>query len=347
VVAVCDVYTPRREAAAARTGGKPYADYRQLLEDANVDAVLIATPDHWHAPITIDAADAGKDVYCEKPMTYWKNLEDPQNVVKAIARNQRVMQVGTQGMSDSIWEQAAERVQAGALGPLIHARASDCRNGYIDVYDPKRTDPNLKPGETLDWEKFLGSAPQRPFDPGRYLSFRVFWDYSGGVGTDFFPHILTPLVRTMGLTFPRRVIASGGLYYCKDGREVPDVFTLVIEYPDGPSVTLLGGVANDTGWPTQVCGQQATLTFGGPGAIIDPQGAVNKEGKREEIARQRGGSLEEHWKDLLNCIKTRQKPRSHEVLGYHVMTALHMGITSYLNGRAMEFDPQTEQARLV
>jgi hypothetical protein len=89
------------------------------------------------------------------------------------------------------------------------------------------------------------------------------------------------------------------------------------------------------------------LTFGGPGAIIDPQGAVNKEGKREEIARQRGGSLEEHWKDFLNCLKTRQKPRSHEVLGYHVMTALHMGITSYLNGRAMEFDPQTEQARLV
>ncbi|HIE52870.1 MAG TPA: Gfo/Idh/MocA family oxidoreductase [Armatimonadetes bacterium] len=347
IVAVCDVYTKRLDRAAARTGAKPYRDYRRLLEDPEVDAVLIATPDHWHAPMTIAAADAGKDVYCEKPMTYWKDLREPQEVVRAIARNQRVMQVGTQGMSDSIWEQVAERIQAGALGTLIHAQASDCRNGYIALYDPTRTDPDLKPGETLDWDLWLGPAPKRPFEPGRYLSFRVFWDYSGGVGTDFFPHLLTPLVQAMGLTFPKRVTASGGLYYYHDGREVPDIFSLVIEYPQGPSVLLLGGVANDTGLPIQIRGQQATLTIGGPGAVVDPQRAVNKEGQREEIARTRRASLAEHWKDFLQSVKTREKPRSHEVLGYYVMTALHMGITSYLTGRTLEFDPQTEQTRPV
>ncbi len=347
VVAVCDVFTKRLDAAAAHTGGKPYRDYRKLLEDKSINAVLIATPDHWHAPITIDAADAGKDVYCEKPMTYWKDLKAPQSVVKAIARNKRVMQVGTQGMSDDIWELCAERVQAGALGKLIHAQASDCRNGPIGVYSPQSNDPAAKPGETLDWEMWLGPAPKRPYEPGRYFAFRSFWDYSGGIGTDFFPHILTPLIRTMGLTFPKRVVASGGLYYWNDGREVPDIFNLVIEYPGGPSVLLLASLATDNGLPMLVRGQQATLNFGGPGAVIEPQRSAGNSKEREEIKRTRGASLDEHWKDFLNSIKTRQKPRSHEMLGYYMMTALHMGIHSYLNGRAMEFDATTEQARIA
>jgi len=347
IVAVCDVFQPRADDAAKSTGGKAYTDYRKLLdEQKDLDAVSIATPDHWHSRITIDAADAGRDVYCEKPMTHWRHLEEPQNVVKAIARNKRVMQVGTQGMSDSIYEQCAEYIEQKALGDLIHAQASDMRNGYISVYDPTRKDDNIKPGVNLDWDLWLGPARKRPFDPGRFLSFRVFWDYSGGVGTDFFPHILTPLVRTMGLTFPKRAAATGGLYHYHDGRETPDVFNLVLEYPNGPSLYLLGGVANDTGIGTLIGGNEATLSFGGPGAIIDPQpDAKNKQ--RQEIQRQRGGSLEEHFKDFLSCIKTRQKPRSNEVLGYYVMTALHMGIHSYLSKAVYEFDAEEEKAKKV
>jgi len=346
VAAVCDVWTKRLETAAAKTGARPYTDYRRLLEDGDLDAVGIATPDHWHSRITIEAAEAGMDVYCEKPMTHWRNLKEAKQVVETIARTRRVMQVGTQGMSDSIWEQTAKHIRAGAIGRLIHAQASDLRNGPIGVYDPRTNDPDAKPGVNLDWNMWLGPAKKRPWEPGRFFAFRSFWDYSGGIGTDFFPHILTPLIRTMGLTFPRRVTASGGQYqYTGDGREIPDIFTITIEYPDGPSVLLVASLANDTGLPTLIRGHEGTISFEGSGAVIYPQRAVAGDRPPEQIVRTRGASLDEHWLDFLECIRSRQKPRSHEMLGYYVMTALHMGVTSFLKGKVAEFDAQKEQVR--
>jgi len=349
VVAVCDVWDKRLEAAAQESGGKPYKDFRKLLENKDVDAVLIATPDHWHAPITIAAAEAGKHVYCEKPMTYWKDLRDAKKVVEAIARNKRVMQVGTNGLSDSIWWQVADGVQNGRLGKLISAQASDLRNGYLDVYDPKRNDPDAKPGVNLDWKLWLGPAPKRDWEPGRYFAFRVFWDYSGGITTDFFPHLLTPLICVMGLGFPKRVVSSGGLYNLSDGREVPDIINVVIEYPNGPSVLLMGSVTNDTNLPMLIRGSKATLKFDvGPGAVLEPQGGEPGKGvERREIKRERPGSLEEHWRDFLGCIKSGKKPRSNEVVGYHVMTALHMAVHSYRDGRGREFDPKSEKVKVL
>lgn len=347
IVAVCDVYEPRREAAAAKTGAKPYLDYRRLLEDRSIDAVSIATPDHWHAKMTIDAADAGKDVYCEKPMTYWRDLRAPQDVVRAIARNRRVMQVGTQGMSGDIWERCSERLRAGALGKLIHAQASDCRNGPIGLYSPKSIDPAAKPGVNLDWNLWLGPAPKRPYEPGRFMAFRSYLDYSGGTATDFFPHILTPLIRTMGLGYPKRVSCSGGLYYWNDGREIPDIVNMVIEYPGGPSVLLLASLATETNLPMLIRGQEATLSFGAPGAVIEPQTSAGTGRRREEIASARGASLDEHFRDFLSCVRSREKPRSHEVLGCQVMTALHMGVHAYLAGRSMEYDEAASRARFV
>jgi len=347
IVAVCDVYQVRLDAAAGRTGGAPYKDYRELLERKDLDAVSIATPDHWHSRIAVDAADAGKDVYCEKPMTHWRNLREAQDIVAAIARNKRVLQVGTQGMSGSIWAQTHERIAAGAVGKLIHAQASDMRNGHIGVYDPKSNDGQADPTKNLDWDMWLGPAKKRPWEPGRFFAFRSFWDYSGGVGTDFFPHIMTPLVRTMGLQFPKRVTASGGLYQLKDGREIPDIHTITIEYPDGPSVLLVASLANNHGLPMVIRGYEGTVTFESPGAVIHPQKAVARDKPKEEIAAKRGASLEEHFRDFLDSMRAPRKPRSNEVLGYYVMTALHMGIHSYLKGRAMEFDPETEQAKFV
>ncbi|MBM3498430.1 MAG: hypothetical protein FJX74_07130 [Armatimonadetes bacterium] len=345
IAAVCDVYKLRLDGAAQRTGAKPYVNYKDLLAQDDLDAVGIATPDHWHAPIAVDALNAGKDVYCEKPMTYWGKLEEPQAIVKAVADNQRVLQVGTQFMSDDIYGLVNERIKAGALGGLVHAQAGDLRNGDIGVYSPRSNDGQAKPGENLDWDMWLGPAPKVAWDPGRYFAFRSFWDYSGGTGTDFFPHILTPLVASMGLTFPRRVTASGGLYQWNDGRQVPDIFTVLIEYPGGPSVTLTASLSTDAGLPMMIRGKNATLTFEGPGAVIRPQGSAGDKAKYEEIPRTRGFSLDEHWKDFLTCVRTREQPRSHAQLGYYVMTALHMGIRSYHEGRALEFDPDTETVK--
>jgi predicted dehydrogenase len=345
IAAVCDVYKLRLDDAARRTGAKPYANYKDVLARDDIDVVGIATPDHWHAQIAVDALKAGKDVYCEKPMTYWGKLEEPQAIVKAVADNKRVLQVGTQFMSDDIYPLVNERIKAGAIGGLVHAQAGDLRNGDIGVYSPRSNDGQAKPGENLDWDMWLGSAPKVPWDPGRYFAFRSFWDYSGGTGTDFFPHILTPLVATMGLTFPRRVTASGGLYQWDDGRQVPDIFTVLIEYAGGPSVALTASLSTDAGIPMLIRGKNATVTFEGPGAVVRPQASAGAAAQYEEIPRTRGFSLDEHWKDLLNCVRTRQQPRSHAQLGYYVMTALHMGIRSYQEGRALIFDPDTETVK--
>ena len=353
IVAVCDVWQKRLDAAAQRTGAKPVKDYRQILDDKSVDAVCIATPDHWHAKIAVDAMEAGKDVYCEKPMTLWKSLDEPKRIYATVNRTKRVLQVGTQGMSDSIWEQVAELIKAGEIGTLVQAQAGDMRTGHWSVLCgcERDIDPDAKPGVNLDWDMWLGwkfgLAPRRPWDPARFFAFRIFWDYSGGLATDWFPHILTPLVRAMNLRFPKRVTASGGLYLPEHkGRwEVPDIFQMVVEYPEGPSIHLMACLGHNWGVPMLIRGSKATLVFEGPGAVIYPQREIVGDVPRREIARTRGASLEEHWRDFLSCVRTRGQPRSNAELGYYVMTAIHMGIRSFLEGRAMEFDEATQTVR--
>ncbi len=353
IVAVCDVWQKRLDAAAQRAEAKPVKDYRQILDDKSVDAICIATPDHWHAKIAIDAMEAGKDVYCEKPMTLWKSLDEPKRIYTTVNRTKRVLQVGTQGMSDSIWEQVSELIKAGEIGTLVQAQAADMRTGHWSVLCgcERDIDPDAKPGVNLDWDMWLGwkfgLAPRRPWEPARFFAFRIFWDYSGGIATDWFPHILTPLVRAMNLRFPKRVTASGGIYVPEHkGRwEVPDIFQMVIEYPEGPSIHLMACLGNNWGVPMLIRGSKATLVFEGPGAVIYPQREIVGDAPRKEIARTRGASLEEHWRDFLNCVRTRQQPRSNAELGYYVMTALHMGIRSFLEGRTMEFDETTQTVR--
>jgi predicted dehydrogenase len=347
VVAVCDVFQKRLDAAAAKTGGKPYKVWSDLLADKNVDAVLIATPDHWHAPLTIAAAEAGKDIYCEKPMTHWARLDLAKKVVDTVAKTKRVMQVGTQFLSDDVWELSMPQIDK--LGKQIHVQSSDCRNGPIGCYSPQTNDPAAVPGKTLDWDMWLGcevtGVPKRPYEPGRFFAFRSYWDYSGGIGTDFFPHILTPWVKTLSLGFPKRVVTTGGRYFWDDGREVPDLVNTCIDYEGGPTVSLLASLATDDNLPWLIRGQKATMTFNGPSspAKIVPQKAAGG-GKSIEIKGTRHWSEEQHWRDLLECIKTRKKPRSHEIFGYQVMAALHMGIRSYRSGKALGFDKDAGKA---
>lgn len=347
ITAVCDVYQVRLEAAASRTGATPYKDYRKLLDRKDIDAVSIATPDHWHARMVVDAADAGKDVYCEKPMTHWRNLQEAKDIVASIKRNKRVMQVGTQFMSSSIWEQVSQRIKEGAVGQLIHAQASDMRNGQISVYDPRTHDGLADPAKNLDWNMWLGPAEKRPWKPGRFFAFRSFWDYSGGCGTDFLPHRLTPLIFTMGLGFPKRVSASGGQYQLKqDGREVPDIFTITAEFPNGPSLLLVASLATDAGMPWVIRGFEGTVNLDINSAVIEPQQAVVGDKRmRQELRAFRPCSLEEHFKDFLDCVKSRRKPRSHELLGYQVMTVLHMAVHSYMKNKVYEFDPIKEEVK--
>ena len=171
-VAVCDIWEPRKERAKAATGGKLYHDYRDLLADGDVDVVLIATPEHWHATMAIEAFEAGKDVYLEKPMT--RHLDEAKKVADAARRTKRVLQVGAQMSSEPKWQRAHELLPK--LGKVVWSQTSYCRNSKDGEWN-YTIEPNCTP-DNLDWKRWLGPAPKRPFDTERYFRWRKYWDYS-------------------------------------------------------------------------------------------------------------------------------------------------------------------------
>jgi predicted dehydrogenase len=348
VVAVCDVFSKRLETFASKTGAKPYKMWSDLLADKQVDAVLIATPDHWHAPLTLAALDAGKDVYCEKPMTHFDHLDLARKVVETVAKGQRVMQVGTQLLQEDCWRLARENV--GSLGKIVHVQDSDCRNGWMPCYLPKETaDPDAVPGKTLDWDMWLGCektrVPKRPYDPRRFFAFRGFWDYSGGIGTDQFPHTLSPWVKLLDLGFPKRVVTAGGQYYYKDGREVPDIVQTCIDYEGGPTVSLLGTLASARKDPGMIRGQKAAMVITGESEIRIVPEKEGGGGEPTEIKGREAMPLMFHWRDFLNGVRTRNKPVHNEVIGYRIMVALSMGVKSYRSGKALGFDAPNDKIK--
>ena len=347
ITAVCDVFSKRLDTEQNRTGADAYQDYRKMLAAKNVEAVLIATPDHWHSKQCVEAMDAGKDVYCEKPMTHWRNLQEARDIVEAVRRNKSVLQVGVQMTSDARFEMVQQPIQEGVIGKLMRAQASYVLNHDHHKYSTHSKHDDAIPGETLDWDTWLGPAPKRPYEPARFASFRSFWDYSGGLTTDLLAHRLTPLVKAMGLGFPRRVAATGGQYILKDGREIPDHFHMSVEYPDGPNLILVTSMGNNTNLPMLIDGPKGTVHFNGSGyQIHSPSGeqtAVVDSTRAPTDPKQRV----EHLKDFFNCIRTRETPRCDATMGYHVMVALHMGIRSYREGKVLEFDSATETVQVL
>ncbi|HUW61687.1 MAG TPA: Gfo/Idh/MocA family oxidoreductase, partial [Candidatus Bathyarchaeia archaeon] len=189
IVAACDVYRPRLNKAVQKyTIPKAYMDHRELLADPNVDVVFIATPDHHHAYAAIDAVQAGKDVYCEKPVTHWRQFEVVKRLAQEVTKSGRVFQLGTQGMSDAAYLQMRKLVQDGLIGQPIHAECGYFRVGDWGERGMRIDDPNAVPGPDLNWEAFLGDSPKRPFDVSRFFRWRMYEDYAGGPSTDLFPH---------------------------------------------------------------------------------------------------------------------------------------------------------------
>jgi len=345
IVAVCDIYRPRLERASKEFNAKAYMDPRELVTDKDVDAVIVATPDRLHVFNSLEAVKAGKDVYCEKPLTHWQQFELLKQLVREVKARERVFQVGTQGLSDSIWHQAAELIKQGAIGKPLHAQCGYFRHGDWGERGMPIDDPNAKPGPDLNWDAFLADAPRRPFDVSRFFRWRMYMDYAGGPCTDLYPHCLTPVIKALGVTFPKSVAAIGGKYRYDGEREVPDTFDMLIQYPEGITVIVLGTIANEWGIPTLIRGEDATMLFEGPGIIIQPQSGVKKE--RLEIKRERDGSDAEHMRNFIECIRTRQKPYSDIDLGYHVQTALIMGMLSFIHSKVAHFDAQTETIKLA
>jgi predicted dehydrogenase len=349
IVAVCDVYRPRLDEAAAKYGAKAYMDHRKLLADPDVDVVFIATPDHHHGYQALDAIHAGKDVYCEKPVTHWRQFDLTKQLAAEARQSGRVFQLGSQGMSDSAWHQIGKLVKEGLIGKPIYAECGYFRVGDWGERGMPIDDPNAQPGPDLDWEAFLGDAPKRPFDVSRFFRWRMYEDYAGGPVTDLFPHSLTPVVYMLGVTMPAKVVATGGKFRYEE-REVPDTFNMLIDYPENVTVAVLGTQGNNYnatggrgagGRIPVISGWDGTLTVKGKEVVFVP--ADGSEKKAQEFPIEHDEDLVGHFQNLFECCRARRQDTNSPMdLAYHVQTALQMGFLSLREGKVARFDAEKE-----
>ena len=230
IVAVADLYDGRLARSREIWGSQIFTtrDYREVLARKDVDAVIIATPDLWHSRITIDALEAGKDVYCEKPMV--QKIEQGHQVIAAQKRTGKILQVGSQYASSLVYQKTRELLQGGAIGKLNMVEAWLDRNTAIGAW--QYSIPPDASEQTVDWDRFLGTLPKRPFEAARFFRWRNYKDYGTGVAGDLFVHLLTGLHFAAGVSGPARVYSTGGLRYWKDGRDVPDVMLSTMDYPE-------------------------------------------------------------------------------------------------------------------
>jgi len=365
IAAVCDVYEKRKRETAERIKVPGFLDYRELLAKPDIDAVIIATPDHWHAKMALEAMDRGKDVYLEKPMTHTN--EEARQLVNTVKETGRVLQVGSQTTSADQWWKARKAIADGMIGQMIMSQGSYHRNSFEGEWNwgiEHDAGPEGKGDNYIDWKGWLGPAPKRPYDADRFFRFRKYWDYSGGIATDLFYHVVAPLNICWGeAQFPLKVTGSGGIYVFHDEREVPDTFHLVAEYARGHSLVLSSSMGNSQHIPGLIRGHAGTIIMvehgkfesPSPEIIVRPETAFNPESHKIEplggkdyaakfgaeeikIPVEQTDMLTAHIRNFLACMRTREKPHLDVETGARAVVVINLAVQSYREGRSLYWD---------
>jgi predicted dehydrogenase len=356
IVALSDVYAPQlREAAAkANQPGLPtYGDFRHVLDRKDVDAVVVASPDHWHALQAVMACQAGKDVYVEKPIA--TTIAEGRAMVSAARKYSRVVQVGTQQRSGDHYHRAAELIRDGAIGKVTFVRTWNYGNATPDgIGNP----PDTHPPDGLDWEMWLGPAPKRAFNanrfgvhPDRWSSFRWFWDYAGGMMTDWGVHHLDIVQLVMRVDAPTAVTAVGGKYLLRDNRETPDTLMVTYEYP-GFLCTYENRECNAQpvqggGWHISFHGTEGTLFINRREFEVVPE--VRRVGDkpipRMQPMQFKGESNQgqAHVRNFLDCVKSRQQPTSDIEIGHRSTTTALLGNVALRAGKRIVWNRAAEK----
>jgi predicted dehydrogenase len=338
-VAVADCWLTRAEEGAKRVEAPHhYGDYRKLLDHKDIDYVTIATPEHWHAHMTLDAMDSGKAVYCEKPMTH--GIPEALAVVKKQKETGMPLQVGVQAMSDDSYSSAAKAIEEGVLGKVVQAQIE-----YVRRYDkqgpwrnPAINDATAKPAD-LDWNAWLGSAPKLDWNPHHYYEWRNYSAYSGGICTDLFIHRITRIMKACKLTYPRRVVGMGGIWQWPDGRDLPDNFEMICEYPRGMTVYVLGTMSNRVGIDHLIRGYRATMYFTSSGWVVK-----DKDGKTLASHQKTGGEdIVLHHNNLHKHLREGVPLHCPAELGLAGVVAVNMANESWRSGRMMGWDRKQEK----
>lgn len=370
-----------REGEGGRMGAPPkrYLNYMDLIRAEDIDAVIIATPDHWHGPMTIAAAMAGKHVYVEKPMTW--TVEETYEVRKAVEENNIVFQLGHQGRQTESYFKAREAIEKGLLGEITLIEVTTNRNDPNGAWVyPIHEDASQ---QTIDWEQFIGQAPPHPFSLERFFRWRCWWDYSTGLSGDLLTHEYDAMNQILNLGIPHSAISSGGIYYFKDGRTVPDVLHTVYEYPDrNLSMVYSATLANNRKRGRAIMGHDASMELGHDllikadsnstrykskikDGIINPDlplftyspGMKNVDAVtspteqyfagRGLLYTYRGGKWVDpthlHIKDWLNCIRNGGQPSCNINEGFEEAMAAHMGTIAYRENRTVYWDKENEK----
>lgn len=346
-VAVCDVYeTFRNRAAATAPGLRTFGDFRQVLDLREVDAVVVATPDHWHALPTILACAAGKDVYVEKPLSL--TVAEGRQMVRAARRHRRVVQTGSQQRSGPHYQKAIRLIQEGVIGPVHKISAGFTRNG-MPGFKPVELGPE-KPKE-LDWEMWLGPAPYVPYDPFRCIyHFRWFWNYSGGQMTNWGAHNLDIARWALKARGPRAVTSFGGRYELKDGGQTPDVQEIIYQFDDC-LVTWSGREVNRLRDEYLVFhGTKGSLSIMRDGYKVIPEvwrGLKNRNTIPEMEPLEEKGDARQmedlHIRNFLDCVKSRQAPIAEVEEGHLTATMCHLGNIATRLGRTLRWDAEKEE----
>jgi predicted dehydrogenase len=368
--AVADVYQTNANLAREWAGpeAKSFGDFRKLLDLKEVDAVHIATPDHWHAIPSVLACEAGKDVFVEKPTSL--TIREGRVMVDAARKHNRIVQVGTQHRSARHFMKIAEMIQRGDIGPVKFVRIWNYANHTPNGMGRK---PNQDPPADLDWDMYLGPSPKVPFNPSRFLgSYRYFWDYSGGYITDFGNHRLDTMQQIMGVSAPHTISASGGLYLLNDGRETPDLLTVTYEY-DGFIATYEGSNINSHGMGGRTPGhryynsrgewdQPNGIAFYGTEATIfaerigweifpEPDPMVSRRAggeapKRELKVKRMWENVEEptkaHCLNFVESIRSRKRPNADIEIGHRGTSVALLGNIAMKTGKKLRWDARKE-----
>jgi len=380
VVAVCDAYKGRAERARAMTQDLAviYDDYRKILDLKDVDAVIIGSPDHWHHRMSLDALAAKKDVYIEKPMTY--TIDEGLEILAAVKKSDRIYQVGSQGMSSATQQMARELVEGGKLGQITMVRASYNRNtaGGAWIYP---IPPDAGP-ETVNWKQFLGPAPDHPFDLPRFFRWRCYKDYSGGIATDLFVHLVTSIHYVMGAKMPKSVTASGQLYRWKESRDVPDTINGILVYPEGFTVNLSSTFNNQASSESgfEILGTEGSIAFRGGRLTFTPEN-VHEDNRwvvyswKQELAdayyadpkvqavetpstwtpeMKAGAHVFEEWGQsdtlvhlahFMDSVRSRKPPVEDALMGHRAAACAHMVNLSAELGKTVFWDFEAERLK--
>jgi len=327
VTAVCDVYRPALDAVANM---KRTADYRELLAWPEVDAVILAAPDFTHSQMLEDAIRAGKDVYCEKPMG--TVFEEARRAYFAVKQSDRVVQIGTQRRSDPPFMAAAQQVQAGAIGRVTrvdmeaHFQQARWRRDYSKIRQ-----------EDIDWPLFLFGRSDRPYDARRWREWQLFRDYTNGLPGLWMSHFIDLVPWYLGVTYPRSVVASGGVYLWKDGRETEDVIQVLLEYPNDCLVRFAMSLTNSSGARNEWYGTRGTLDINA--GKITGAGSERPDKVPAEIAL-RPEPTDSHMENFLKCVRSRQTPRADIQAGFSHAVAGCMASEALRTSRTVRFDAE-------